>query len=100
MPSIAEQIVAKGPLRRLTLVAAAWFRYNSGIDDTGKAFKVDDPMVEELQAKAAEGPLAQLEIKTLFGNDLREDERFVSELKAALEGLEREGALAMIEKYA
>jgi mannitol 2-dehydrogenase len=100
MPSIAEQIVSGGPLRRLTLVAAAWFRYNGGIDDAGKAFKVDDPMAEELQAKAAEGPMAQLEIKTLFGNDLRGDKRFLSELKSALEGLEREGALAMIEKYA
>ncbi|CAA9963612.1 hypothetical protein PTT_12770 [Pyrenophora teres f. teres 0-1] len=100
MPSIAEQIIAGGPLRRLTLVAAAWFRYNKGIDDAGNAFKVDDPMVEELQAKAAEGPIAQLQIKNLFGDDLRLDKRFVQELTSALEGLEREGALAMIEKYA
>ncbi|KAK1912467.1 hypothetical protein P3342_010070 [Pyrenophora teres f. teres] len=100
MPSIAEQIIAGGPLRRLTLVAAAWFRYNKGIDDAGNAFKVDDPMVQELQAKAAEGPIAQLQIKNLFGDDLRLDKRFVQELTSALEGLEREGALAMIEKYA
>lgn len=100
MPSIAEQIIAGGPLRRLTLVAAAWFRYNKGVDDAGKAFKVDDPMVEELQAHAAQDPISQLNIKSLFGDDLRNDKRFVSELKSALEGLEKEGAMAMIEKYA
>jgi mannitol 2-dehydrogenase len=100
MPSIAEQIIATGPLRRLTLTAAAWFRYLNAVDDAGRPFKLDDPMAEELQSYARQGPMAPLEIKKLFGDDLRDDERFVTELKNALEGLEREGAMAMIEKYA
>jgi mannitol 2-dehydrogenase len=100
MPSIAEQIRAGGPLRRLTLCAAAWFRYNRGINDQGQAFKVDDPMVEELQEHANKDPINVLEIRSLFGDDLRRDERFVKELKSALAGLEKEGAMKMIEKYA
>nr|WHS04485.1 mannitol dehydrogenase [Phaeosphaeriaceae sp. CF-150626] len=100
MPSIAEQIQAGGPLRRLTLCAAAWFRYLKGMNDQGQAFKLDDPMAEELQAKAQEGGLAVLGVKSLFGDDLRSDERFIAELTAALESLDREGAMATIAKYA
>lgn len=99
MPSIAEQIQAGGPLRRLALCAAAWFRYLDGIDEQGRLFKVDDPMTEELQAKAREGGLALLDVKSLFGDDLRGDERFVSELKTALHSLRTEGAMKTVAKY-
>jgi mannitol 2-dehydrogenase len=84
----------------LTLTAAAWFRYNLGVRDSGEAFKVDDPMLEELQEYNSKGPLNTLEIRKLFGDDLRKDERFIKELKTALAGLEKEGAMKMIEKYA
>jgi mannitol 2-dehydrogenase len=100
MPSIAEQIQAGGPLRRLTLCAAAWFRYLKGVDEQGQAFKLDDPMAKELQAKARDSALSVLDVKILFGDDLRGDERFISELKSALENLERDGAKATIAKYA
>jgi mannitol 2-dehydrogenase len=100
MPSIAEQIQAGGPLRRLTLCAAAWFRYLNGVNEQGEAFKLDDPMAEELQTEARKGGLALLEVKSLFGDDLRNDKRFVEELTAALESLNREGARATVAKYA
>jgi mannitol 2-dehydrogenase len=100
MPSIAEQIQAGGPLKRLTLCAAAWFRYLQGVNEQGKPFKLDDPMAEELQAVALQGGLSVLEVRSLFGDDLRGDKRFVAELTAALESLERDGAMASIAKYA
>ena len=100
MPSIAEQIQAGGPLKRLTLCAAAWFRYLNGIDEHGRPFKLDDPMAEELQARAREGGLALLDMKSLFGENLRNDERFVAELTKALQSLHEEGALKTVAKYA
>lgn len=103
MPSIAEQIVAGGPLRRLTLCAAAWFRYLNGIDEQGQEFKLDDPMAAELQLLAREGgtdPMKLLSVSTLFGDDLRDDERFISELTKAMESLYREGSMATLAKYA
>jgi mannitol 2-dehydrogenase len=100
MPSIAEQIQAGGPLKRLTLCAAAWFRYLQGVNEQGKPFKLDDPMAAELQAEALKGGLSVLEVRSLFGDDLRSDKRFVAELTAALESLDREGAMATITKYA
>lgn len=99
-PSIAEQLQAGGPLRRLALCAAAWFRYLSGVDEQGRVFKLDDPMAEELQAKAREGGIAVLDIESLFGEDLRNNDRFKAELTAALKSLNSKGAMATIAEYA
>ncbi|KAF1847079.1 NAD(P)-binding protein [Cucurbitaria berberidis CBS 394.84] len=104
MPSIAEQIQAGGPLRRLTLCTAAWFCYLQGINEQGHEFPLSfDPMAAELQPLARAGgsdPMKLLGVKSLFGDDLRNDERFVTELTKAIESLKKEGALATISKYA
>ncbi|KAK2776548.1 hypothetical protein FQN52_003445 [Onygenales sp. PD_12] len=102
MPSIAEAICAALPLRRLSFVAAAWFRYINGIDDSGKAFEVDDPMREELQTKARKGgtdPTELLSIKNLFGDDLRGDKRFLQEISTAMEDIARDGVMKTFPKY-
>ncbi|OJJ39949.1 hypothetical protein ASPWEDRAFT_105168 [Aspergillus wentii DTO 134E9] len=102
MPSIAEAIWVTGPFRRLCFVAAAWFRYVNGVDDSGQTFKVDDPMREELQAKARAGgtsPSELLQIKNLFGDDLRSDKRFLQEVTTAMEDIARDGILKTLPKY-
>lgn len=102
MPSIAEAVRTTGPFRRLCFVAAAWFRYVTGVDDSGKTFEVVDPMREELQAKARAGgtsPAELLSIKSLFGDDLRTDERFLREMTTAMEDIARDGILKTIPKY-
>ncbi|KAB8270065.1 mannitol 2-dehydrogenase [Aspergillus minisclerotigenes] len=102
MPSIAEAILATGPFDRLCFVAAAWFCYINSIDDRGKTFKVDDPMREELQAMASTGgtnPAKLLRIKSLFGDDLREDKRFIQEVTTAMENITRDGVMKTLPKY-
>ncbi|KAJ5222230.1 mannitol 2-dehydrogenase [Penicillium citrinum] len=102
MPSIAEAIWVTGPFRRLCFVAAAWFRYINGVDDNGKTFHVEDPMVEELQAKARAGgtnPAELLSIKSLFGDDLRGDKRFMQQITITLEEITRDGILKTLPKY-
>ncbi|EAU37947.1 hypothetical protein ATEG_01190 [Aspergillus terreus NIH2624] len=102
MPSIAEAIWVTGPFRRLCFVAAAWFRYLNGIDDSGKTFNVDDPMREELQAKARAGgtnPAELLNVKSLFGDDLRSDKRFLQEITTAMEAIARDGIMKTMPKY-
>ncbi|CAK7273820.1 hypothetical protein SEPCBS57363_005844 [Sporothrix epigloea] len=102
MPSIAEAIWATAPFRRLCFVTAAWFHYVNGVDDNGNKYELDDPMSEELQQKAAEGgadPHALLGIRTLFGDDLRNDERFVKELTTALGLIKKDGILKTLPKY-
>ncbi|THZ69166.1 mannitol 2-dehydrogenase [Aureobasidium pullulans] len=102
MPSIAEQIWDKHDFRRLCFVAAAWFRYINGVDDAGNKFEVDDPMVKELQAKAKAGgtkPHELLSIKSLFGDDLRKDEKFIKEITTAMELIAKDGIMATLPKY-
>ncbi|KAJ5180245.1 mannitol 2-dehydrogenase [Penicillium capsulatum] len=102
MPSIAEAIWVTGPFRRLCFVAAAWFRYLNGFDDNGKPFNVDDPMRDELQAKARAGgthPAEILSIRNLFGDDLRGDKRFIQEITTAMEDIARDGILKTLPKY-
>ncbi|KAL4893107.1 mannitol 2-dehydrogenase [Aspergillus ambiguus] len=102
MPSIAESIWVTGPFRRLCFVAAAWFRYLNGVDDNGKTFNIEDPMCEELQAKAQAGgtnPAELLSIKNLFGDDLRNDKRFIQEITAAMEGIARDGVMKTMRNY-
>jgi mannitol 2-dehydrogenase len=103
MPSIAEAIWVSGPFKRLCFVAAAWFRYVLGKDDSGKDFEVDDPMRDELQRRAKAGngvdPTELLNIKSLFGDDLRKDERFLKEIKTAMELIAKDGVMKTLPKY-
>lgn len=102
MPSIAEAIWVTGPFRRLCFVAAAWFHYVNGVDDNGKEFEVNDPMRDVLQAKARAGginPTELLSIKMLFGDDLRDDKRFIQEMTTAMEDIARDGILKTLPKY-
>jgi mannitol 2-dehydrogenase len=102
MPSIAEAIWVTGPFRRLCFVAAAWFCYVKGVDDSGNKFEVNDPLVEELQARAHAGgtnPIELLQMKNLFGDDLRSDKRFLNEITRAMEDITRDGVLKTLPKY-
>jgi mannitol 2-dehydrogenase len=102
MPSIAEAIWVTGSFNRLCFVAAGWFRYIHGIDDAGKPFEVDDPMHEELLERAKNGgtkPHELLQIKNLFGDDLRNDKRFLDEITAAMEAIAKDGVMKTMERY-
>ncbi|KAI9148989.1 Mannitol 2-dehydrogenase [Paramyrothecium foliicola] len=102
MPSIAEQIWVTGPFRRLCFVAGAWFQYINGVDDKGNKFEVDDPMRDELQRRAKAGgsdPRELLGIKMLFGDDLRNDKRFLDEISTAMSLIAKDGVMATITKY-
>ncbi|KAL1585546.1 hypothetical protein WHR41_05629 [Cladosporium halotolerans] len=112
MPSVAEQIMRKNdgvedaPLSRLTLTVAAWFRYLTGLDEKGAEYTIraqDEPAIEDLQVKARAGgkePTELMSIRNLFGDDLRDDKRFMGELTNALHSLYEVGAKATLAKYA
>ncbi|KAH8891457.1 mannitol dehydrogenase domain-containing protein [Thozetella sp. PMI_491] len=103
MPSVAEQIMAgTHNFRRLTFCTASWFRYLNGVDENGKEYFIDDPMAEELKALAVKGgdkPYPLLDVKMLFGDDLRGDKTFVDELTSAMANLYKDGAMATLAKY-
>ncbi|KAJ5972560.1 Mannitol dehydrogenase [Penicillium vulpinum] len=108
MPSIAEVIMKSRkdgieyPFRRLCFVAAAWFHYINGVDEQNKKFDVVDPMLNELRAAAEAdrgGPEGLLQIKNLFGDDLRSDERFITEMKKAMKDIAEKGVLETLKIY-
>lgn len=103
MPTIAEQIMANTHnLKRLSLVVASWFRYMRGVNEQGKPYEIDDARSSELHPLAVEGgtnPYPLIDVKNLFGDDLRGDKIFMGELAKALESLEAKGALATLADY-
>ncbi|KAJ5598174.1 hypothetical protein N7537_008258 [Penicillium hordei] len=107
MPSIAEAIMASNeekrdyPFRRLCFVAASWFLYIRGVDDHGQKFEVVDPMRDELLAAAGDdtGPHGLLQIKSLFGDDLRGYKRFTDEMEKAMEDIAEKGVLETLKEY-
>lgn len=104
MPSIAEHIMqGTHDFDRLVFVLATWFRFLKGVDEQGKAIFIDDPMAKELSVMANEGgekPYPLLDVKSLFGNDLRKSKVFVEKLTEAMKVIHAEGTMAALAKYA
>lgn len=94
LPSIVEQLERRGPIRRLTLCVASWFRFLSGTDEQGADIPIADPQAERLKEAARAGgknPLPLLRLTDIFGN-LQNDARFVGELELLLTSLYDNGA--------
>jgi fructuronate reductase len=93
------------PIDRIALGVAAWMRYVSGIDETGAAIDVRDPLAPELKRIAAEaGPsadrlaIALTGLETVFGRDLPADPRFTRPVTAALASLFEKGVRATVRE--
>jgi len=94
-----ERLTRDLPLPRLALAVAAWLRYVGGIDESGRAIDVRDPVALQLRTvldKAGTAPQdrvrAVLEIEAIFGSDLPRDARFGDALTAAYTQLLMRGA--------
>ncbi len=101
LPSVVEARAAGSPYRLLTLATAGWFRYLLGEDEQGAPIPIEDQMVDQLRALAAEGkedPRPLLRMQSLFG-DLAHDEGFVTALQEALRLLYGQGARATLRHY-
>lgn len=52
LPVVRDLLDAGRPATAAIAVVAAWARFLEGVDDRGRAYVVDDPRAEELQARA------------------------------------------------
>ena len=98
LPSLREALAAGRPSPLLTLSVAGWFRYLSGEDERGRPYPIDDPLAEELTARARQGgpdPRSLLAVTDLFGN-LAASEVFIQTLAADLSRLYADGARATL----
>jgi fructuronate reductase len=83
----------------LALGIAAWMRYVSGVDESGKPINVRDPLAAELRRLADQAGLvanrlapALLSVEAIFGTDLPSDPRFTGPVTLALDRLISWGA--------
>lgn len=87
MLSTVNDRLAKGQsVDRAAFTIAAWCKYNDGVDEKGRTYKIDDVMSNELVRVAAQShanPKAFLSLNSIFGS-LVHNETFVTAYERAL----------------
>lgn len=90
--TIRDRLQRRLPVERAALGVAAWMRYVTGIDESGKPIDVRDPFAERLLAvsRGANGNSRKLldgllGIREIFGQDLPQHEGFRATLKTHLD---------------
>lgn len=90
------------PANVITLAIAAWMRWQSGVDDAGRPFPVDDPLADRTRAAladcttVADRVMALLGIEAIFPPALAADRGLVETLAGHLDRLERAGSLTAL----
>ena len=104
--TIRDRLKQGSPIAGLALGVAAWMRYVTGIDETGGAIDVRDPLKDELRARADAAGLnaeklapALLGIDKIFGRYLPADQRFTTAVTSALDSLIRHGSKQTYETF-
>ena len=93
--TVRDNLTAGGPIRLGTAMVAAWALGDEGVDETGKAIAIDDPLADELLLLAAAQrsghETAFISHEGVFG-DLATNKRFRRTFVEELEALRRQGA--------
>ena len=97
LDGIRAHLQQQTPWPLLALGVAGWMRYVSGVDDSGAAIEVKDPLGETFRAIVAGSsesgrPRALLAMREIFGSDLPDCPPFVRAVEQAWERLSRHGA--------
>lgn len=106
LDSIRFHLANNTPFNCLALGIAGWMRYVSGIDDKGNMIEVSDPAIEQLRLLIAnskdneERVNALLSLHHVFGDDLPNNNTFVTAVTAAYLALRDNGAKNSIASYA
>lgn len=89
----------------IALAIAAWMRWQSGRDDLGQKFDVDDPLAsttERLVSRAANAPdqaRALLSLGSVFPPRFRDELDFQGLVVRHLQNLREHGARATVERF-
>jgi mannitol 2-dehydrogenase len=102
LPSLEEQLQRGGPIKLLSFTIASWFRYLTGLDESGKEMPMLDPMAKKLRERAQAGgkdPHNLLAMREVFSEQLATAAPFVDEVSAALRSFYEKGAKATLAHY-
>ncbi|MRT10986.1 fructuronate reductase [Enterobacteriaceae bacterium RIT711] len=89
----------------LALGVAGWMRYVGGVDEQGNTIEVSDPLLSAIQqavSASQEGETrvkALLGLKTIFGEDLPANDKFVAQVTESYLALREHGAKATVAKF-
>ena len=89
----------------VALAIAGWMRWQSGRDDLGQRFDVDDPLASRTErlvagaANAADQARALLSLGSVFPSRLRDDLNFQELVGRHLQDLRENGARATVERF-
>lgn len=80
----------------LAFGVAAWMRYVSGVDDSGRPIEIKDPLGDKIAARVAASEAAGrvsalLSLREIFGTDLPANPQFVSAVSRAWDLITRHG---------
>lgn len=106
LSSIRNRLDRGQPFDALALAVAGWMRWQTGVDEAGQPYAVDDPLADRTGAIVAAGGGAHaiarglMGLEAVFGSDLSSDERLARVLGDALERLMRHGAAATVRALA
>jgi fructuronate reductase len=90
----------------LALTVAGWMRWQSGVDEAGQAYKVDDPLASTTAAIFAQGggvrtiATGLIKLEAVFGEDLSSDARFIDKVGQAFQLLMDQGAANAVRTLA
>jgi mannitol 2-dehydrogenase len=101
LPSVEEELQRGGPIKQLSFTVASWFRFLSGLDESGKEMPMLDPMAPALRerAKAAGSDARQLlAMREIFSEELGSSPAFVKEVSETLRSFYEQGARATLVK--
>ena len=95
LPSIEDQLKRGGSIKLLSFTVASWFRFLTGLDESGKEMPMLDPMAQTLRerAKAAGRDARQLlAMREIFSEELANSPAFVKEVSDTLQSFYEKGA--------
>ncbi|KFC81331.1 mannitol dehydrogenase family protein [Buttiauxella agrestis] len=105
LDSIRWHLANGSEFNLLALGVAGWMRYVGGVDEQGAAIEVSDPLLPAIQqavAASKEGETrvkALLGLKTIFGEDLPANAKFVNQVIESYLALRENGAKATVAKF-
>jgi mannitol 2-dehydrogenase len=94
VPTIEHHIATGGPIHRATLALAGWARYLAVVPGDRQSPDASGERSRGLAHQALHDPIRFLELDTVFGDVLRDNERFRSEFVAAAGELAATGPIA------
>jgi len=105
LETLREQLAKNGDISIVCLALAAWIRYVSGVDESGNAIDVRDPLATQLREvydanKGSAESLAKafFAITAIFGDDLKYSDRAINTTSEWLNAFYNQGVLTTINQ--